>query len=117
MSIELQIVRYQYRWYDNNPNTVTYGVWYEWKDTTKKQYENLIADNNPLYEVRRLYTEAKNYLIQCASCENCHDDVGKPWAYDHSSWCRERHTEPLGPCIDYIKDQANLIPIVSLYDV
>ncbi len=99
--IELTILEYQYRWYDNNPNTVTYGQWYEWKPASKDQYDHIneLIINDKCYETRIVYTEIKNYESQCNNCNNLKNQTVQYYS-SHRPWCTIRVNKPEGPCFD-----------------
>jgi hypothetical protein len=50
-------VRLEYRWYDGNPNTVTFGQWYPWEECNQDKYEQIEAYIvfGYSYQVRKLY--------------------------------------------------------------
>ncbi|MGY8872194.1 MAG: hypothetical protein ACKVJE_17285 [Pseudomonadales bacterium] len=65
MSEELKPSLLQYRWYDDNPHTVTYGQWYEWQACDEHKYseiEEYIKRGNK-YELRKLYEIPEDYAL------------------------------------------------------
>lgn len=63
-----ELIGWEWRWYDANPNTVTHGQWSEWKrveprnllqtvDDAVNEFRAYIA-NGQRYELRALYTAA-----------------------------------------------------------
>lgn len=64
---EVKPVAWEWRWYDANPNTVTYGQWSEWVrveprnllqtvEDAVNEFRAYIAANGNRYELRALYT-------------------------------------------------------------
>jgi hypothetical protein len=52
-------IYYQNRWYDSNPNTVTYGTWYPWYDIDEDGYKKTLEfiEQGYKYQVRILVVE------------------------------------------------------------
>lgn len=62
-------IGWEYRWYDSNPNTVTYGKWSEWErvvprnqyigtvEDTVREIQFYIDNNMGKYELRQLFVK------------------------------------------------------------